>query len=369
MAPRAIADPSRAVFFYPDYSANNPFQTMLHAGLAEIGAEAVPVRDLLAHLRTRVEGGGDPGLLTLHWTSPILAHADGPFRARLMLDRFAAALDGFLEAGGRLAWTVHNVLPHEYRHRWAEVELAQLIADRAELIHVLSEDTPALVAPVYRLDPAKVVVIEHASYLGCYPDSVSREEARSRLGIARDETVLLTLGGIRPYKALDTLLGVFEELVRDDRELRLLIAGRVADGPAADDLRARCAAQSRVIAHFDFVPDDEVQIWMKAADLAVLPYREILNSGAFLLAQTFGLPVVGPRAGALRAWQDAVHVTLFDPQVQGALASAITAAVADVRRDPDRLREQSLAAARSRTPERMAAEFARAIAPLLPARR
>jgi len=355
--------------FFPDYSAGNPFQTMLHARLGEVGAEPVPVADLAEHLRTRGEGLDDPGVLSLHWTGPILSRADGPFRAKLVLDRFEASLDRFLTAGGRLVWTVHNVLPHEHQHRWAEVDLAQLLADRADLIHVLSAETPALVGPWYDLDPAKVVVIEHASYLGCYPEWMTREEARSRLGLQPDQTVLVTLGGIRPYKALDTLLDVFEELGRDDAALQLLVAGRVISNPAADQLRERCARSARVTASFDYVPGEEIQVWMRAADLAVLPYREVLNSGAFLLAQTFGLPVVAPRAGSLRRWEDQVHVRLFDPADPASLAAAITKSVADVRLDPDRLREHSLAAARSRLPETMASEFARAVAPLLPPRR
>ncbi len=360
-----LKGPLRPLHFFPDYSVGNPFQTMLHAGLAELDAEPVPVRDLGAHLRTHGDGSRDPGLLSLHWTGPILARADGPFRARLMLDRFAASLDRFLAAGGRLSWTVHNVLPHEHRHRWAEIELAQLLADRAELVHVLSADTPALVEPYYHLDPAKVVVIEHASYLGCYPDRMTREQARRRLGLRPDQTVLVTLGGIRPYKALDTLLDVVDDLARDDGRLHVLVAGRVISNPAAEQLRERCAQDARVTASFEYVPVDEVQVWMKAADVAVLPYRDVLNSGAFLLAQTFGLPVVAPRAGSLQSWEDQAHVSLFDPRDPGSLAAAITDSVAEVRRDPERLRAHSLAAARSRLPETMASEFSRAIAPLL----
>jgi len=355
--------------FYPDYRATNPFQTMLHAGLADVDAEAVPVTNLVEHLRTRADGPRDPGVLSLHWSSPILSAADGPFRAKLLLDRFEAALDGFLGAGGRLLWTVHNVLPHEVRHRWAEVELAQLLADRADLVHVLSAETLASVEPAYRLDPAKVVVIDHASYFGLYPDAISRDEARSRLGLEADRTVLVTLGGIRPYKGLDTLLDVFAELADEDETLRLLIAGGVSAHLSADDLRDRCAREDRVTTRFEHVPDDEVQVWMNASDLAVLPYRDVLNSGAFLLSQTFGLPVVAPRAGSLRAWEDQPQVRLFDPQDPGSLGDAITELVAEVRRDPEGLREHALAAARSRLPETMAAEFARAVTPLLQPRR
>lgn len=356
----------RILHFFPDYSSGNPFQTMLHSRLGLVGARPVAVSNLVQHLRRSAEEPGDPGVLSLHWTVPILQRASGPFRAKLLLDRFTAALDGFLGAGGRLIWTVHNVLPHDAVHRWAEIDLARLLADRADLVHVLSEATFEAVGDLYHLDPAKVVVIEHSSYLGYYPDQVTREEARQRLGLEHDHQVLLALGGIRPYKGLDLLLDVFERLAEPDPTLRLLVAGRAIDGQAVEQLRERCASTDRVIAHFEHVADDELQVWMRAADLAVLPYRAVLNSGAFLLAQTFGLPVVAPRVGALRSWEDEPQVTLFDPADSRSLAEAITQALGALQQDPSGLRAQSRAAAEARQPATMAAAYARAVAPLLP---
>jgi glycosyltransferase involved in cell wall biosynthesis len=257
------------------------------------------------------------------------------------------------------------VLPHDARHRWAEIELARLLADRADLVQVLSESTLDAVAGVYELDRSKVVVIEHSSYVGEYPDWISREAARRRLGILRGEKALIVLGGIRPYKGIDVLLDVFDELVDRDPTLRLLVAGKPSHHEEVAALSERCQQHPRVISSFDYVPDDQLQVWMNAADLAVLPYRDILNSGAFLLAQSFGLPVAAPDAGTLRSWAGQPHVWLFDPTDPASLSSEITAALEDVVLDPDRLRASALAAAQSRTPDQMAAAFAKAVQPLL----
>ena len=357
--------PAHAVHFFPDYTSNNPYQSLLQAGLGEVDAYPVAVPHLIGYLRRRVESPGDPGVLSMHWTNPILQWAPGPFRAKLTLDRFKEAIDAFVGAGGRLIWTVHNVLPHDTQHRWAEIEMAQHLADRAHLVHVMSEATLEAVRDVYHLDPAKVVVIEHSSYVGYYPDWVSREAARSRLGIHPEEKVLLALGGIRPYKGLDSLLDVFDDLRRTDPTLRLLIAGKPSESPVVEELRQRCEQNDRVIAQFGHVADDQLQVWMKAADIAVLPYRDILNSGAFLLAQTFGLPVVAPRAGTLRTWEEQPHVTLFDPQDPASISSAVRESLAAVLIDPEGQRAHALEAARSRTPEAMASKFAEAVAPWL----
>lgn len=350
--------------YFPDYSAGNPYQAMLHQHLDEVGARAVPVPALLAFL-DEAASRSDPGVLALHWTAPVLRGARGPFRAALLLDRFSDALDSFVTAGGRLVWTVHNVLPHETLHRWAEIELAQLLADRARLVHVLTPATFDAVRPWYRLDARKTVVIEHSSYQGVYPDDISRAEARARLGVGDAETALLALGLVRPYKGLDSLVENFQRLADADPFLRLLVAGHPSEGSEVAELVDRCERDPRIVTRFEHISDDDLQVWLRAADISVLPYRQILNSGAFLLAQTFGLSVVAPAAGSLRSAQTLEHVTTFAPDLSGSLADAIAEAVARVRRDPAAQRSSALAAADARPPERMARAYAQAVAPLL----
>ncbi|HXH77835.1 glycosyltransferase family protein [Nocardioides sp.] len=361
------APPHRALHYFPDYNRANPYQGMLFAGLTAVDAYPVAVTDVIEHLENR-SVASVPGTLNIHWTTPIMQYATGPFRAAIELDRFSAALHKFRTAGGRLVWTLHNVLPHETRHVWAETQLAQLIADRADAIHALSEITARQASEVLRLDPRRVVVIEHSSYLGRYPHWISRDAARKQLGLGPDDKVLVALGGIRPYKGLGRLLDVFHELAEDDPSLRLLVAGKPAQTQETAGLQRRCEQSSRVISEFSYVPDDQLQVWFGAADLAVLPYSRILNSGVFWLAQSFGLPIVGPRTGALLDLADEPHVRLFNPRDDRSLKQTLRSTIVDLVNDPDRLaaaREASLRAARARPPHRMAEDFAEFIEPLL----
>jgi len=206
------------------------------------------------------------------------------------------------------------------------------------------------------------VCIPHSSYLGAYPDRIGREEARRRLGLAAEDKALLTLGQIRPYKGLARLLDFVEGGPDPDPALRLLVAGslgRHLDGPALEE---RLAATPRVVAHLSRVHDDDLQVWMRAADLAVLPYLRVLNSGAFLLAETFGLPVVAPRVGALAERDGEAHVRLFgDDDFEQVLG----AAVRDLVEDPDgaaAARTSATSAAEARPPAQMAAAFADLVA-------
>lgn len=365
-APPASA-PRNPLHYFPDYNSANPYQGMLFAELPTFDAYPVAVHDVVAHLEQRAVSAR-PGALNIHWTTPILQYAEGPFRAAIELDRFTGALHRFRAAGGRLVWTLHNVLPHEARHVWAETQLAQLLADRADAIHALSAITARQAAEVLRIDPRRVVVIEHSSYVGCYPDWISRDAARRRLGLESDNIVLVALGGIRPYKGLGRLLDVFHELADEDDRLRLLVAGKPAQTQETAGLQRRCETSPLVISEFSHVPDDQLQVWFGAGDLAVLPYSRILNSGVFWLAQSFGLPTVGPRAGALLDLADEEHVRLFNPRDDRSLKDTLRTAIAELVEDSARAvlaRQSSYAAAVARRPHQMAALFGQFIEPLL----
>lgn len=352
-----------AIHLFPDYRSTNPYQDMLYGGLASVGAFSLPVRDLVSHFRTRAEATV-PGTVHVHWTAPILQWAQGPYAAELVLQKFTDALLAFKAAGGNLIWTIHNLLPHDGKYRSAELTIADLLSEHADLIHVLTEETLVAADDLFTVDPSKVAVIEHSSYLGQYPDWIGRSEARRRLGITPHEKVLVALGGIRPYKGLSRLVDIFEEMAASDPSLRLLIAGKPSRLPGVEKLKARCEESSRIISRFDFVPDDQLQVWMRAADLAVLPYHQVLNSGAYLLAQTFDLPVVAPRTGAISS-ADVAHVRLFDPQDDASLKSTLERAVRDLIDDEDAAGEARAAArveASRRLPADMAHQFATALA-------
>ena len=359
---RPAPAPTRLLHFAPNYRGN-PYQRMLYAGLPGIGARAIPVKDVTGHLASQAESD-DPGVFHLHWTNPILQPAESHLEARERLDAFTRALESFVAAGGRLIWTIHNVLPHDARYVALEVELATTILRHADRVHLLSEQTLAQAAGHYAIDPAKVVVIELSSYFGVYPNTISRDGARARLGIEPGDKTLLVAGYVRPYKGIDRMLDVFDELLEDDPSLRLLVAGKPLDADGVAELEARCSAHPRVVSRFERIPDDELQVWYGAADVAVLPYTNILNSAAFRLATSLGVPVVGPRMGALTAYDGKPYVRLFDPASTRDLRDVVRRAVADFA-GSYHFRKAALQDAEAHSPQAMAAEFARFVDPLL----
>jgi glycosyltransferase involved in cell wall biosynthesis/ubiquinone/menaquinone biosynthesis C-methylase UbiE len=348
----------KVVAFFPDYS-RNPYQSMLMADLPKLRVLPFPLSDPVANATPPSRTGRlDNYLLHVHWSHPILHAGKDHDEAAQRLERFKTNVRDMKARGGKLLWTVHNVFAHEPQFPDLETDLARFLAGEAEAVHVLTPETPAQTADHYQLPAEKTVVIAHSSYVGRYPESISRSAARTRLGFASHEHVFLAFGGLRPYKGLDVLLEAFAAAADADPRLRLVVAGKPQYSAAFDAVAAACEAHSRILTMFDAVPDDEVQVYFRAADTVVLPYRSILNSGALHLALTFGRPVVVPDLDSFRTFAGLPYATTFTRGDVGSLHAALLAA-RDVRGRS--VEEAARAAAERNHPRDMARGYANLI--------
>lgn len=358
-----VDDP--VILAYHPVSLSNPFQRLLYSRLWQHGIAPIPLgrfEDIAAlpspeRLEARV-------VLHLHWTNKVLQAATPAANAGARAAAFLAPIDAFLAAGGLLVWTIHNVLPHECPDPIAEGRLRQAIVDRALAVHVLSKRTAELVSGSFTIPEGKAFHVPHPSYAGAYEDIVTREAARHDLGLDPDETVYAVVGAIREYKGLDDLLVVFDRLTaEEDRPRRLLVAGTPGHGPGVEAFLAQARRHPLIHLHAERVPSEQIQVFLRAADLAVLPYRRSLNSGAMMLALTFGVPVVAPRGGAASEIVTSSSGRLFEPDDLDSLEAAIRAAEDLVGGAGAR---GALAVARGHDPAKLSARFAEALRGRLP---
>lgn len=345
--------------------AQNPFQALLTSRFEEAGL--VPIgMDRLADLHeptglpalAALRSDGVEVVLHLHWLARVLRGAETAAEGRGRVADFLAALDAFRAAGGRLVWTVHNVLPHDTRFPDVDVELRRGVVARADIVHVLSKGTVAAAAPLYAIPPEKVVHLPHPAYLGVYPDDASGADARRVYGLGADDIVFGLVGRLRPYKGLDDLLDAFESVVAmppDARRRRLLIAGQPADDPSVDALLARARAHPDVVVDARPIPAEDLSIPLRASDVIVLPYRSSLNSGALLLALSFGRPVIAAASPHVAETVGPDASITFEPDDRDALAAALRGA--DALLTPT-ARDAALATARRFDPDALSRRFA-----------
>jgi glycosyltransferase involved in cell wall biosynthesis len=179
----------------------------------------------------------------------------------------------------------------------------------------------------YRLgeaDRRRFRVIPHGNYLGSYDDSLGRMQARVQLGIEPDARVFLFVGGIRGYKGVDDLVAAFRGL--PDPAARLVVAGHPR-GDAADQLQKEAAADARIRVMAKRVPKSQLGVLLSAADVVVLPFRDVLTSGSVILAMGFGRAIIAPRLGCLPETIPAAGAILYDPSDPGALSAALNDAM------------------------------------------
>jgi beta-1,4-mannosyltransferase len=325
------------VLFLPDYSHSNPYQRLLADALAERGADVVfapPIRR--TWLPATILGTwllqGRAQVVHLHWTHPYLGGRQGK-PTRYEVEWFVLQVRLLRRLGVRVVWTMHNLGSHEGRRRPREMEAHRRLVRACSAVIAHCDAAVDAAIQAYGLRPIerrRFCVIPHGSYLGAYQDAIDRTAARERLGLPQDARVFAFVGAVRAYKGTDELVAAFRAL--DEPSARLLVAGRPTAPRVEAQLREASAGDDRVILALDFIPEHELQVYLRAADAVVLPFRDILTSGSAILAMSFGVPVIAPRLGCLPTTLPDDAGILYDPARPGALEGALrTALVADLR--------------------------------------
>ena len=207
--------------------------------------------------------------------------------------------------GKRLVFTAHNVnaRKRDANDTWVNRATLRAMYWIVDHIFVHTDVSKDELVRDFRVAPAKVTVIPFGLNIHVPDTPLTKGEARTLLGLAPADEVLLFFGQIAPYKGLDLLVDALEMLAPHRLGCRLIVAGRAKAGadPYWRPLKARlerAPLRPWTLVKDGFIPDDEVPILFRAADVLVLPYRAIYQSGPLSLAFRFGIPVIATRVGS-----------------------------------------------------------------------
>jgi len=129
-------------------------------------------------------------------------------------------------------------------------------------------------------------------------------QAKLQLGLRDDKKTILFFGRITPYKGLEYLVAAYQRFLGHREEYQMVIAGIPKDcerywaairGSVHEDVQ-----RGDILVNAKFIPDEETEVYFKAADVLVLPYRHIYQSGVLFLSYSFGLPVLAADVGSLK---------------------------------------------------------------------
>ncbi|MGO8837361.1 MAG: glycosyltransferase family 4 protein [Limisphaerales bacterium] len=133
---------------------------------------------------------------------------------------------------------------------------------------------------------------------------INGQQAKQALGVNDGQKIMLFFGRITPYKGLEYLIAALAEISKINPHYRLIIAGPIKNcngywNQIQEAIESK-GMRNQVIERIGFIPDDKVEQFFKAADVAILPYTDIFQSGVLFLAYSFGVPVIVTDVGSLK---------------------------------------------------------------------
>lgn len=221
-------------------------------------------------------------------------------------------------AVGRRLPTLYSFMsaaPLEYRsrqrmtahHRAGAAGLAGLAAlwmaeraclRRAARVQVHSDFSTSVLWKLYRLPAERIVKISGGVDVEHFRPAPDRRGVRATLGLPLDRPIVLTVRNLEARMGLDTLIEAMASLVRSVPDVLLLIGGS-GSRRAALEAQVRAHGLDKHVTFLGFIPEGDLPRHYQAADVFVLPTRELEGFGLVTAeALACGTPVLGTRVGA-----------------------------------------------------------------------
>jgi glycosyltransferase involved in cell wall biosynthesis len=226
-----------------------------------------------------------PILRTLGST-PLVVHFHGPWAA-----------ESRAEGAGRIA-------------TWMKWRMERAVYQRARSCIVLSHAFKKLLAEDYGIPADRIRVINGGVDLGRFNTSLSRPDARQKLGWPVDRPIILCVRRLVRRMGLENLIAAAAQ-IRAAFPTALTIIG--GTGPLADELKQQIAAASvgESVRLVGFISDNDLPLAFRAADLTIIPSISLEGFGLVaaeslaagtpaLVTSVGGLPeVIAPLSQAL----------------------------------------------------------------------
>jgi beta-1,4-mannosyltransferase len=304
---RRAAAPGTSVELLSSPGPNNPGPNPFNRLLLDALPASVHVQDFSR--RRWLSGAHD--ILHIHWPEGLL-DSETTGRVWLRSGAFLAALGAARMRGQVLVWTAHNATPHERLPLPARAAFAAWTRSVDGVIALSAEAMPVL-------HHAESLVIPHGHYRPVVKEHLGSTAAITPTGR------LLFFGHIRRYKQVHTLI----DAVAAAPGVRLRVVGSPWDADYSASLRDQAQDEPRIDVDLGFLEESELYTEIALSSGIVLPYSDMANSGAALLALSVGRPVLVPATPSTEELRDevgAAWVHLFEGEITTQAVAAFAAA-------------------------------------------
>jgi D-inositol-3-phosphate glycosyltransferase len=185
--------------------------------------------------------------------------------------------------GHKIVVTIHDVNAFD---KSGNISMAKLCYKLIDHVIVHNQFSYNELMDKYK-PPKPVAIIPHGNYIPFISQSSMPPSGSTKFTI-------LFFGQIKEVKGVDLLLKALSLSLKKGYKIKLILAGRPwkADIGYYQSLIENLNLQSDVETNFSYIADEHVLAYYSRSDLVVLPYKEIYQSGAILLAMSYGKPVL-----------------------------------------------------------------------------
>lgn len=276
------------VLAFPAYKnkSSNPYNYLLYSGIEE---QDVDVKEFSFSRSLSL----NYDLIHIHWPELYL-NSNYIIKAifySLMLIFCLAYAKTF---GKKVIWTVHNLKPHNIKYNRLNKLFWRLYTPLVDGVISLSKANEKLFFDKFSFKKSiNSTVIHHGLYNDYYENTLSKETALKYFSIDNSKKVCLFIGQVKAYKNVEALIKLFNEESKLNNCV-LIIAGRFESQKYFEEVSEQAKSNNNIIIHNKFILDSDLQYYFNAADLCVLPFKDIFNSGSALLSASFNTPVIVP---------------------------------------------------------------------------
>jgi D-inositol-3-phosphate glycosyltransferase len=212
-----------------------------------------------------------------------------------------------------------NIIPHE--QKFFDKSFTSYFVSSCDGFLTMSQ---SVLDDLRRFDQRKpATYVPHPMY-DMFGPEISKQEARTKLGLDQHTRYLLFFGFIRKYKGLHLLLDAFAEQRVQDQHIKLIVAGEFYEDakPYLDQIEQK-GLQDSVLLVNDFIPNDKVRDYFCAADAVIQTYLSATQSGVTQIAYYYNKPMIVTDVGGLAELVPDNKVGYIVPVDNSAIAGAM----------------------------------------------
>ena len=195
--------------------------------------------------------------------------------------------------GLKIFYTFHDVEPFEV-YTGGE-ELLRTFYNLCDFATVGGENEFKKLVENYAFDRKKLRIAPHGIYKIFDFHKYNQVSSRRHLGIPADAQVLLNFGIYRPYKGFDDTIKAMPAILEENPKAFLYISSGLRLFKNIDNLKKLVhdlKLEKNVKFNFEFVDSTEIEPIFKAADVVILPYKQVSQSGILNIAYYFNKPMI-----------------------------------------------------------------------------